>query len=231
MKINSMQPTSLETLSIKVQRSTTSSKSRLKNCRSGFLRFDSYGLIYQTRIRQDSLKLRSLRGSLCTIFLWVILIAYSYRKAKIFYNRERDDTTQHLSEYEINEREVFSIKNGFNIAVALTTYDSSTEMELDPSYGQLRFRKSTWGVRDDGTIYWDRVVVPTHVCSRIELGLDQSAAQGEAKFMPIVERERNYLVTFQRKFLCLDDKDLSIYGDFTSAYASQLTIDLVKCKG
>ena len=86
-------------------------------------------------------------------------------------------------------------------------------------------------MREDGTIYWDRVVLPTHVCSQTELGLDQNAAQGEAKFMPIVERERNYLMTFQRKFLCLDDKDLSIYGDFTSAYASQLTIDLVKCKG
>ena len=31
--------------------------------------------------------------------------------------------------------------------------------------------------------------------------------------------------------MCLDEGDLSIYGDFTSAYASQLNIDLVKCKG
>ena len=31
--------------------------------------------------------------------------------------------------------------------------------------------------------------------------------------------------------MCLDDKDLSIYGDFTSAHASQLNVDLVKCEG
>ena len=106
------------------------------------------------------------------MFLWAVLIAYSYRKAKIYYNREKDDTTQHLNLYEIDDRETFSIKNGFNIAVALTTYDSSTEMELHPSYGKLRLRKSTWGTREDGTIYWDKVEVPTRVCTPSELGLN-----------------------------------------------------------
>ena len=37
--------------------------------------------------------------------------------------------------------------------------------------------------------------------------------------MPIVGRERNYLEKYHRKFICLDEDELFIYGDFSSQNA------------
>ena len=126
---------------------------------------DSHAQSYETRISRDESKQRTLRGSLCTILLAIVLTIYSYRKVNILINREEEDTTQHVSEYEINERETFSFKNGFNVAVALTSYSSETEMELDPSYGRLRFIKSIWGVNENGTIFWDKKEARSRLCT------------------------------------------------------------------
>lgn len=66
----------------------------------------------------------------------------------------------------------FSSKNGLSIAAGFTEFNSETEWELDPSYGRLRFKASTWGIKDDDSVFWHDKEFDGHVCSEAELGLD-----------------------------------------------------------
>ena len=46
--------------------------------------------------------------------------------------------------------DVVTYENGFNIAAALTKYDSETEDILDPTYGEIVFKRYFWGTQEDG---------------------------------------------------------------------------------
>ena len=118
------------------------------------------------RISDDEKKLNSVKGMLGTILVYVLLFAFSYRKLRIFYLREQDNTTQHLSIEEIDQKEEFSIKNGFNFAVAVSSFSSDiSEIEIDPSYGKLQFRENNWGIDMEGKIFWQRKILKSHLCS------------------------------------------------------------------
>ena len=47
--------------------------------------------------------------------------------------------------------DVVTYENGFNIAAALTKYDSETEDILDPTYGEIVFKRYFWGTQKDGS--------------------------------------------------------------------------------
>ena len=49
--------------------------------------------------------------------------------------------------------DVFSYKNGLNVAVALTAYDSEQEWILDRKYGELYFQEYAWGLNPNGTYF------------------------------------------------------------------------------
>ena len=74
---------------------------------------------------------------------------------------------------------------GINFAVGFSPYDGSTEPILDPAYGDLVVVRSRWG-EDENGIYWTQEEIPTHTCSRQELGLDPSEAG--SSFFPIKEK-------------------------------------------
>ena len=65
--------------------------------------------------------------------------------------------------------------------MAFTAYDSEDEWILDPTYGQLVFNSYSWGPKEDGTYFTDRIKLNEHICQRDELGLED----GEAKFLSL----------------------------------------------
>ena len=62
--------------------------------------------------------------------------------------------------------DVFDYKNGFNIAVAFTAFDSETEWILDPTYGSLVFNHLSWGQDETtGSPFTRREKKLEHICS------------------------------------------------------------------
>ena len=68
-----------------------------------------------------------------------------------------------------------------------TAYDSNPEPILDPSYGSLNFKYTTWGENPDGTFYDNSIDLDTHYCTKEELGLVESSDGAKSRFYPIRE--------------------------------------------
>ena len=63
-------------------------------------------------------------GSIFSLVLILVLLSYLYQKVHIFIARQKIDIVQTSKEGYYPEDHVFTWDNGFNIAVALTAYDS-----------------------------------------------------------------------------------------------------------
>ena len=72
----------------------------------------------------------------------------------------------------ITDTEVFDSKMGLKIAVALTSWTTNAEMELDKEYGRIVFNRNDWTTFENGTIFSNKDEIPSHVCTKEELGLD-----------------------------------------------------------
>ena len=111
---------------------------------------------------------------------------------------------------------VFSYKNGLNFAVAFTAYDSEREWILDPSYGSLIFNSFSWGANEDGTFFTERKKLDSHLCTDYEFGLGNAADGEGAKFLPPNYTSATYIEKYKKKFICLNEEDIYIYGDYNT---------------
>ena len=85
-----------------------------------------------------------------------------------------------------------------------------------------------WGLDETGQkFFYSRTDLESHKCTLEELGLSGS----DHKFWKINKYQESSLNRFQNSFICLDQKDLQIYGEFTTTTGSNIYIDVVKCDG
>ena len=82
-----------------------------------------------------------------------------------------------------DESVISRVGEGINFAVGIAAFDSLKEPTLEPSYGEIVFVNSYWGHSENGEVYWTEKEIPSHTCSREELGLDQS--ENGSSFFPI----------------------------------------------
>ena len=98
---------------------------------------------------------------------------------------------------------------------------------LDPSFGEIKVKTSTWGYDDDDEYIYEEKYLDLHLCTKQELGLE-----GESSiFMPIKESSAEELELMAGKMLCLAEEDAYVYGNFNSDNARMLYIEIVKCVG
>ena len=71
-----------------------------------------------------------------------------------------------------NDMDRFGYDKGMNIAVAFSSYNSETELELDPSYGHIIFKTYSWGYDADGKTFVAIEEIEPHVCTHEELNSD-----------------------------------------------------------
>ena len=114
---------------------------------------------------------------------------------------------------------------GLYFAVAFTAYDNEREDILDPSYGSLTYTTYEWGDYENGEPYLKFEEIPSHNCSKEELGIEGD----NSSFMPIVEGSKNMVELYQKKFRCIKKEDMFINGDFDSAQARLNSIRLNRC--
>ena len=55
------------------------------------------------------------------------------------------------------------------------------------------------------------------MCSAAELGVsDDETKKGKAKFLPPHKKSASYIPLYQKKFICLEEEDIYLYGDFNT---------------
>ena len=95
--------------------------------------------------------LPSKMGSLCSILLTVLLIMYAGYKISILEGKKSIDIVQAVQENHFDDTHIFTNQQGLNIAIAVFSYfNPDYQQPIDPSYGKIIFKKSQWGVDDQG---------------------------------------------------------------------------------
>ena len=190
---------------------------------------DMFGEGISMKVDGGDDQLKSGFGTFCSILLLVITGVYGYTKL-LTYIKKKDvnilSATKHLF---FEDKDAFGYEQGMNIAVAFTAYNSKTEYELDPSYGEIVFNSYSWGNNNDGTTFVRRTPLRSHICTQEELNAD-----GESENPGFYQAHKSsaWLVkTYQKKLVCVDPEEVYIYGDFSSFDARQLNIQLKPCRG
>ena len=159
--------------------------------------------------------------------MFLVFIAYAYQKTDVWLKKKDISIQYSTQDAYFTHEDVFDFSRGLNIGLAFTAYDSETEPILDPSYGRIVFNAYTWGGLDENGVFIPATMkeIETHTCTPEELGLkgDNSA------FMPINAQNRPTVEMYQKKFLCIDKKDMRLFGDYNSDKARILNMQLVKC--
>ena len=147
----------------------------------------------------------------------MVTVLYAYTKLVVLINKQDTNILSVTSDLHFTDNDIFGFEDGLNIAVAFTAFDSEQEWILDPSYGDLIINEYKWGTDETGKPFTARNKLSTHSCSREEMGLEGDPKN--AKFYPLHESSRTYVNLFSKKFICLSQEDLSIYGDFNTLKA------------
>ena len=65
-----------------------------------------------------------------------------------------------------------------------------------------------------------------HWCSDEELGI---APGDKTQIYPIFESSRDEVLTYRKKFKCIDPEDMVIWGDYDSKKGQQIRIEFEMC--
>ena len=205
----------------------------LEKCKNKFKEQDSFGENFFMTIDGERQLSQSYMGSLCTILIFLMTLLYTVQKFEVLIAKKDVDVLSAKKDLVLSSEDEFSYQNGFNIAVAFTEFNSNQEWELDPKYGTLVINSYSWGVDPDGSYFTTRLQLPTHPCSKEEMGFIEKEEPDEAKayfFRPHLN-SRYYSEFYYKKFICVSRADLVIYGDFNQDEARQFNVQLIRCKG
>ena len=138
---------------------------------------DQFGEGFHMKLDEGTSVVQTKLGACYTLIVIFLVAAYAMQKTEILINRKDIDVLSTVNDSHYNEDFVFKYEDGFNLAVALTAYDSNPEPILDPRIGELVFNHYSWGPNRDGTFGSQRLRIESqHECSREELGLGDSGS-------------------------------------------------------
>ena len=90
--------------------------------------------------------MNTICGALVSILVLFSVISFTTLKAEVLIYRKDVDVLSTINDRFFTPDDVINYEeNGFNIAAAFTSYDTSEEDILDPSFGELVFKHYYWG--------------------------------------------------------------------------------------
>ena len=123
--------------------------SRSERCQRSFLNLDMYRREFSLLLPDRQQHYRTFLGSLLTILTISIILPYVVWKVTIMVSMtDYKLQIQDFENYYSLDR-TFGMEQNFMIAGAITTADTSNEIETDPSIGELKFYIKSWGNADD----------------------------------------------------------------------------------
>ena len=166
-------------------------------------------------------------GACLTIILVLLLVFYGGLQLQRLIHFEETVIMESVRDAHFDTDETMSTeKDQFNIAFAITAYDSNQEPIDDYRYGKIAAKIVQWGFSDTQGVDIGGNL-DHHNCSREELGLDEPDSD-KAKFWPLHDNSYNDVNFYSKKLKCLDN-GITIQGDYNSAKAKILKITFEKC--
>ena len=153
-------------------------------------------------------------GAFLTVLILVTTGIFLYSKAMVLYHES--DVTIYMSYLEgaLTHEEIFSYEDGLFVAAGITEYDSNREIIEEERYGELIIEHYGWGYND--TIGSASIELDFHYCTDEELGYSSGP---KTRIFPVFEDQQFEVDTYRKKFKCVDEKDLVVWGDYNSRRA------------
>ena len=143
----------------------------------------------------------SKMGTFCSLLLMMTVLTFTYYKVDVLLGRKDVDVLSAVAENYFDSSDSFSGKQGLNVAVSLfNAQNSQFTVELDPSYGRIRFQILEWGTTKSGKQFRSNKEIDSHICSLEELGLTGT----DPKFMPVNKHNFRLFVPSRTSMRCID---------------------------
>ena len=209
-----------------MQRSKSTTKCGSKGIKEKVMSLDSFAETFKVKFDDGKTALPTILGSILSILLFILTVAYAAQKTNIMIQKEGVDVITATKENYFADDYKFSAGQGFQIAVGFTNFIDLEREILDPTYGEIKIYRYSFGLGDDQFPFVNIEQIKTHSCTREELGLEKGE---QTKFMPITESFAPILYSQYDHMLCIDDEDSFISGNQRSAQGSDIVIHLAKC--
>ena len=180
------------------------------------------------RLENGDTSYPSICGALLSnISFWLILM-FAIPKFEVLFRIKDVDILETVREsYFQFDEELTAERDEFFIAAALTNYDSDPEITEKAEYGELKIEHYGWGNEDLGYTY-GTTPLKNRQCTDEDLGF----TNGPDTFIyPFYEGQLPEIMTYRKKFKCIDKNELRIWGDFDQPQAMQLAISFHMCQG
>ena len=111
---------------------------------SYLMSFDSFGETFKMKLDSGQAALPTIMGTALSFIYFCLVIGYTAMKFDVLANLKDVDITYAIEDNHFSEDDTFSGRQGFNIAVALTQFDTVPvrENELLPEYAYINFEIS-----------------------------------------------------------------------------------------
>ena len=190
--------------------------------------FDSFNEGFHMRLDNGETNYGSYFGALLTFANLVIMCGFAYTKLDTLVGRSDVSIIESFQDGYFKDRDMFSAEDhDFFIAAALTHYDSNTEIIEKEEYGELLLEWYGWGNSDLGYEYGS-YDLENHYCTDEDLGYVPGP---NTVIYPIYKKAIPEVNTYKKKFRCVDNKYLKIWGDYNSATAMQISAKFHMCEG
>ena len=115
---------------------TESRQSRYGRLTASIKRQDKFSEGFHMKLTNGEDTVPTWMGTLCTILLFLIILAYTVQKMEVLFSKKDIDIITALNDSSLDSDFRFGSEQGFNIATKWYSHEDETE-ELDPSIGKL----------------------------------------------------------------------------------------------
>ena len=98
------------------------------------------------KLSQGQAALPSIIGTSLSFIYVCLVLAYAIQKFDVLQNRRTEHITLAVRDNHFSDNDSFKGSQGFNVAIALTGFDSVREDILLPEYGNIKFEYAQWEV-------------------------------------------------------------------------------------
>ena len=125
-------------------------KAKKSNFGEKLQKYDQFGQSFTFLIDEGRDALPSKIGAICSILLFVVVLAYTVYKISVLEGKTSIDILQAVKENHFDDSYVFGSKQGLNVAIAVTSLADPSPKLVDPTYGRIKFTKLQYEIAENG---------------------------------------------------------------------------------
>ena len=127
-----------------------------------------FGQRFNFKVEEGEDEMKTCMGSFCSLIFLLLVVSYTFFQFIILME------AHHMASLKMQYADTDELSyesDGFNIAIALSSYGDVTKQELDSTYGEITFHSSTWGTDEADKPIKTLEQITSHHCSARELNI------------------------------------------------------------